>query len=153
MNYHLTNVTLTTDNTIEGMEKIQALWNDITTGNLPLLCDNEHHPIENVTPTSCYSNYTSDEKGTYDLTIMAETLDFFTKMEEKIAQGTYLLYEETNDEGNIEACTKQAWIRIWDDQNKQLIKRSFTKDYEASIPKAFSKDNKAHCYVYIAIQQ
>jgi hypothetical protein len=77
------------------MEKIQALWNDITTGNLPLLCDNEHHPIENVTPISCYSNYTSDEKGTYDLTIMAETLDFFTKMEEKIAQGTYLLYEET----------------------------------------------------------
>ena len=76
MNYHLTNVTLTTDNTIEGMEKIQALWNDITTGNLPLLCDNEHHPIENVTPISCYSNYTSDEKGTYDLTIMAETLDF-----------------------------------------------------------------------------
>lgn len=153
MSYHLSKVTLTTDNTSEGMQKIRALWNDITTGQIPLLCDNEHHPIEQITPISCYSNYTSDESGTYDLTIMAETFDFFTKMEEQIKQGAYLLYEETNADGDIEACTKQAWSRVWDDQNKQNIKRSFTNDYEASIPKAFSQDNKAHCYVYIAIQQ
>lgn len=150
MKYYLSKVTLTTDNTPEGMQKIQALWNDIFTGNIPLLCDTHHHPLKDVIPVSCYSDYISDENGTYDLTIMTKSTDFFIQMEEKVKNGSYLLYEETSKDGNIEACTKQAWSRVWNDQK---INRSFTMDYEVSIPQEFSQDHQAHCYLYIAVKQ
>lgn len=150
MNYYLSKVTLTTDNTPEGMQKIQALWNDIFTGNIPLLYDTQHHPLKDVIPVSCYSDYISDENGSYNLTIMAKSTDFFTQMEEKVKNGSYLLYEETSKDGDIETCTKQAWSRVWNDKK---INRSFTMDYEVSIPQEFSQDHQAHCYLYIAVKQ
>ena len=43
MAYRLKEVIIRTDNTDDGMRKIGELWNDITSGKLPLLFDSEHH--------------------------------------------------------------------------------------------------------------
>lgn len=76
MAYQLKEVTLRTDNSPDGMEKIAALWKDIETGKLPLLFDSEGNFLQGLSPVSLYSNYESAEKGEYDLSIRAVTADF-----------------------------------------------------------------------------
>ena len=42
---------------------------------------------------------------------------------------------------------------FWNDTHSGVFKKElFTVDYESSVPKEFSKDGKAHCYLYIAVK-
>lgn len=47
---------------------------------------------------------------------------------------------------------KKAWEKVWREQKSGDIKRVFSEDYESTVPGEYTKDGKAHCYLYIAIQ-
>jgi len=61
--------------------------------------------------------------------------------------------EHIDDNGNIELCTKKAWKKVWDDTDTGTLKRAFTIDYESSVPAEYTKDGKAHCYLYISVRK
>lgn len=151
MSYKLSAVTIRTDNTEEGMKRIQELWGDVTSGKLPLLFDSAHEFRQGISPVSMYSNYASDETGEYDLSILGVTADFFGQMEILVQKGQYKKYDVSDDDGDIGICTRLAWEKVWEEQKNGLIKRSFTKDYESAVPSEYTKDKKAHCYLYIAL--
>ena len=106
MVYKLNQITIRTNNSKEGMKNISDVWNDIVSGKLPILFDSEHVFQQGISPVSKYSNYSSDEKGDYDLTIMAGTTDFFSKMDEDVKKGVYKKYVEKDENGEIGVCTK-----------------------------------------------
>lgn len=152
MAYKLKEVTIRTNNSKEGMKKIGEIWGDIVSGKLPILFDSEHIFQQGISPVSKYSNYSSDESGDYDLTIMAVTADFFQKMEMAVNKGLYKKYDEKDEDGDISVCTRKAWEKVWSEQKSGDIKRTFTEDYESTVPSKYTKDGKIHCYLYIAIQ-
>ena len=145
MSYRLKAVTIRTNNSEEGIRKIAELWEDVLTGKLPLLSDG-------IVPISQYSNYESDEKGDYDISIVGVEHNFFEDIEKEVEKGLYKKYEAIDEIGSVELCTKKAWENVWNDTHSGVLKRAFTVDFESSVPKEFSKDGKAHCYLYIAIE-
>lgn len=149
MAYQLKEVTLRIRNLENGMEKISEVWQDVVSGKLPLLFDSQHVFQQGLSPVSRYSNYETDESGDYDLTIMGVQADFFQRMEEAVSQGFYKKYEEADED--ISTCTRRAWEKVWAQQKAGEIHRSFTEDYESSVPAEYTKDGKAHCYLYIAV--
>ncbi|WP_416326359.1 hypothetical protein [[Eubacterium] hominis] len=150
MSYYLKEVTIRSDNTLEGLKKIEELWKAVMDGSLPILCDSEHQMRQGILPVACYSNYASDETGAYDLGIMAVDPSFFQTMEELVAAKQYRKYEAIDED--IDVCTKKVWEMVWQDSKNQRIQRTFTKDYEISMPIAFSEDGKAHCTLFISIR-
>lgn len=48
--YRLERVTVRANNTTEGMERIEALWEDITSGKLPILFDSAHEFQPGISP-------------------------------------------------------------------------------------------------------
>ena len=153
MAYSLTGITIRTNNTIEGMKVIGEIWRDITSGKLPILFDSEHNFQQGISPISMYSNYATDETGEYDLSVLGVSADFFKQMEVEVSKGLYKKYDVSDDSGNLEICTKEAWNKVWQEQSNGQIKRAFTKDYESSVPAEYTKDNKVHCFLYIAVEQ
>ncbi|EEO40037.1 GyrI-like domain-containing protein (plasmid) [Fusobacterium vincentii] len=145
MSYRLKAVTIRTNNSEEGIRKIAELWGDVLTGKLPLLFDG-------IIPISQYSNYESNEKGDYDISIVGVKHNFFEDIEKEVEKGLYKKYEANDENGNVELCTKKAWENVWNDTHSGILKRAFTIDYESSVPAEFSKDGKAHCYLYIAVK-
>ena len=145
MAYRLKAVTIRTNNSEEGIRKIGELWGDVLIGKLSLLADG-------VVPISQYSNYESDEKGDYDISIVGVEHNFFEDIEKEVEKGLYKKYEADDKNGNVEMCTKKAWENVWNDTHSGVLKRAFTVDFEGSVTKEFSKDGKAHCYLYIAIE-
>ena len=145
MAYTLKAVTIRTNNSEEGIRKIGELWGDVLTGKLSLLADG-------VVPISQYSNYESDEKGDYDISIVGVKHNFFEDIEKEVEKGLYKKYEAVDENGNVEMCTKKVWENVWNDTHSGVLKRAFTVDFESSVPKEFSKDGKAHCYLYIAMK-
>lgn len=152
MAYQLNEAAIRTNNSPEGMKKIGEFWQDITSGKLPILFDSNGTFQPGISPVSRYSNYSSDESGDYDLSIMGVTADFFQKMESEVSKGAYIKYDESDDNGDIGLCTKKAWEKVWSDQQSGKINRVFTADYESSVPAQYTKDGKAHCYLYIAVR-
>ena len=152
MSYTLTSVTIRTDNTPEGIEKIGELWADVAGGKLPILFDSAQNFQTGISPISRYSNYAGDETGAYDLSVMGVTADFFQHMEHLVSEGVYRKYDEADESGDIGACTRKAWERVWAEQKNGGIVRAFTMDYESSVPAEYTKDGKAHCYLYIAVR-
>lgn len=153
MPYTLSGITIRTNNTVEGMKKIDEIWKDVTSGKLPILFDNENNFQPGISPVSRYNNYESDETGDYDLSIIGVTADFFKQIEQEVCKGGYKKYDASDDNGDIGACARKAWGMVWEEQKKGEIKRAFTADYESSVPAEYTKDGKAHCYLYIALQQ
>ncbi len=153
MAYTVKAVTIRTDNSPEGMTRTSEIWQDITTGKLPILFDSIQVLQPGISPVARYSNYASDENGAYDLTIMGVSAAFFQSMEEEVNKGFYKKYEEKDENGNIELCAQKAWSKVWADQKSGDITRTFTNDYESTVPREYTKDGKAHCYLYIAIQK
>ena len=145
MAYTLKAVTIRTNNSEEGIRKIGELWGDVLTGKLSLLADG-------VVPISQYSNYESDEKGDYDISIVGVEHNFFEDIEKEVEKRLYKKYEAVDENGNVEMCTKKAWENVWNDTHSGVLKRAFTVDFESSVPKEFSKYGKAHCYLYIAMK-
>lgn len=152
MAYSLKEVTIRTDNSKEGMECIDELWSHIMDGRLPILFDSGHQFRTGISPVSRYSSYAGDETGSYDLTVMAVTSEFFGEMEEKVKMGQYRKYDEADENGDIGRCTRRAWESVWAQQKEGTIDRCFTADYESAVPAEYTKDGKAHCYLYIAVR-
>jgi predicted transcriptional regulator YdeE len=150
MAYLLKNITIRTNNSAEGMKKIEDLWQDIGSGKLPLLFDSEHAFQQDVSPVAKYSNYASDEKGDYDLSIIAAAPDFFQKIEAEVIAGKYKKYDESGDD--ISTCARNAWWKVWSEQQSKEVCRAFSEDFECSVPSEFSQDGKAHCILYIAVK-
>lgn len=145
MAYTLKAVTIRANNSEEGIRKIAELWRDVLTGKLSLL-------VDRIVPISQYSNYESDEKGDYDISIVGVEHNFFEDMEKEVKKGLYKKYEAVDENGSVELCTKKAWENVWNDSHSGVLKRAFSVDYESSVPAEFSKDGKAHCYLYIAVK-
>ena len=80
------------------------------------------------------------------------TADFFQHMEHLVSEGAYRKYDEGDESGDLGACTRKAWERVWAEQKDGAITRAFAVDYESSVPKGYAKDGKAHCYLYIAVR-
>lgn len=152
MTYRLQAVTLRTDNSLEGMERIAAVWRNIVSGKLPLLTDSDGVMQSGLSPVSQYSNYAEEEWGLYDLTIMTVPAEFFAEMEEKVQAGLYKKYETRDASGDVGICAKAAWNAVWTDQQNGSLRRAFTEDYESTVPPACRKDGQAHCYLYIAVR-
>lgn len=150
MAYSFKSVTVRTDNSESGMAKINELWADIMTGKVPLDFIRNGVPVKGLSPVSSYSHYESDEKGKYNLSVMTVTVDFFAKMEELVAQGKYVKIDESGE--TITDCANKAWSKVWQLTASGEIKRAFTIDYESTVPTEYTKDGKAHCYLYIAIK-
>lgn len=153
MAYKLNEVTIRTNNTKEGMEKIGQLWQDIMSGKLPILFDSEQNFLQGISPVSKYSNYEADENGDYDLSILGVTAEFFQQMDEKVSDGIFKKYDVSDGSGDVTQCTKKAWEEVWQEQKNGKIQRTFTQDYESSVPPEYTKDGKAHCYLYIAVKK
>ena len=150
MAYSLKSVTIRTDNSESGMAKINELWADIMTGKIPLDFIKNGVPVKGLSPISAYSDYESDEKGKYNLSVMSVTIDFFAKMEELVAQGKYVKIDESGE--TITDCANKAWSKVWQLTASGELKRAFTIDYESTVPTEYTKDGKAHCYLYIAVK-
>lgn len=144
MAYTLKAVTIRTNNSEEGIRKIAELWRDVLTGKLSLLADG-------LVPISQYSNYESDEKGDYDISIVGVEHNFFEDMEKEVEKGLYKNMKLLMKMAVLNFVQK-AWENVWNDSHSGVLKRAFTIDYESSVPAEFSKDGKAHCYLYIAIE-
>ena len=56
MAYQLKSVSIRTNNTESGMNKINEVWQDIMNGKLPVLFDSEHCFRNGISPISKYSN-------------------------------------------------------------------------------------------------
>ncbi len=153
MAYRLTEITIRTNNTPDGMNKIAELWQDVTNGTLPILFDSEHNFQSGISPVSRYSNYASDEKGDYDLSILGVEAQFFGLLDEKVNQGLYKKYDAASAGADLSQCTQKAWEMVWAEQASGQINRAFTQDYESSVPAEYTKDGQAHCYLYIALKQ
>ena len=149
MAYSFSRVTIRTDNSESGMAKINELWADIMTGKVPLDFIENGVPVKGLSPISAYSDYESDEKGKYDLSVMTITADFFAKMESLVTQGKYIKIDESGD--TITDCANKAWLKVWELTASKELKRAFTIDYESTVPAEYTKDGKAHCYLYIAV--
>lgn len=150
MEYLLKEIMLRADNSQTGMAKINELWRDIVSGKIPLMYDSAGNFQQGLSPVSKYSNYESDETGEYDLSIFTATAEFFTRMAQKVEAGEYVYYDF--DGVDIKDAANKAWSRVWADKESKKIRRAFTQDYESTVPGEYTKDDKAHCYLYIAVQ-
>ena len=111
MAYSFKSVTIRTDNSESGMAKINELWADIMTGKITLDFVKNGTPVKGLSPISAYSDYESDEKGKYNLSVMSVTIDFFAKMEELVAQRKYIKIDESGE--TITDCANKAWSKVW----------------------------------------
>lgn len=150
MRYNLKSITIRVDNSREGMEKIMELWQDIQSGKIPLLFDNTGTFLKGISPVSCYSNYENDENGFYDLSIIGVESTFFQMKEEEVQKGSYMRIEEIG--ATPDECSLKAWQKVWKGTREGKIRRAYTEDWESSVPSEYTKDGKAHCYLYIAIK-
>lgn len=140
-------ITIRTNNSTEGIKKIEKLWHDVMSGNTPF------DLTENTVLISKYSNYDSNENGDYDLTILAVDCDFIQQLEKGCSNGKYKKYEVCSEDTDVAANTKAAWQQVWTDTQEGRIKRSYTEDYECTIPADYSQDHKLHCLLYISIEK
>ena len=150
MAYSFKSVTVRTDNSESGMAKINELWADIMTGKIPLDFIENGAPVKGLSPVSSYSDYESDEKGKYNLSVMSVTVYFFADMEKAVALGKYIKIDESGE--TITDCANKAWSKVWQLTASGNLRRAFTIDYESTVPAEYTKDGKAHCYLYIAVK-
>lgn len=151
MTYILKSVTIRSRNTAEQLAQLSELWNDIANGKLPILFDSKQTFQQGLSPISHYSNYESDETGEFDLSIMTVKPGFFIELDKKVKAGEYKKFDVSDDNNDLQSCTYKAWSQVWNEQKTNIINRAFTSDYESSVPKEYTKDGKAHCYLWIAI--
>lgn len=150
MAYRLSAITIRIDNLENHKKEMQEIWRDITSGKLPVLFDSEHKFQKGISPIYQYSNYS---KNGYDLSIMGVESIFFKRLDIEINKGSYKAYDFSDKKGNLEICSKKAWEQVDDDYKKGIIERAFCYDYESNVPPEYTKDGKAHCYLYISVKK
>lgn len=149
MSYQLKEITIRTNNAEES--KKADLWSDIENGKIPLLFNSKHEFLHGLSPVSKYSNYDKELKD-YDFSIIAVESVFFKEMEAKVLKGDYIKIETSDENGNEQTCAEKAWQIVSDKENTGLIKRNYIEDFESSVPREYTKDGKAHCYLYIGVK-
>lgn len=80
---------------------------------------------------------------------MTVTVDFFAKIEQAVAEGKYFKIDESGE--TIADCANKAWAKVWQLTAGGKLNRAFSADYESTVPAEYTKDGKAHCYLYIAV--
>ena len=150
MAYRLKSVSLRTDNSERGMAVIAELWQDIVSGKLPLMFDSDGGFVNGLSPVSVYSDYASDEKGEYDLTVITVTAEFFAAMERKVASGEFIKIDKSGE--TLTECADAAWQEVWNLSANGKMDRAYAKDYESTVPPEYTKDGKAHCILYISVK-
>ena len=150
MTYKLDKVTIRLKNDSEGIGKINELFADIVSGEIPLLFNSDEKLIEGIAPVCEYSNYESDETGEFDLSVLAVEKVFFKGLEKEVLDGKFIKYDVSGDD--VLTCAQSAWKQVWQDQRNGKIKRSFNIDYESTVPEEFTPDRKAHCMLYIGVK-
>lgn len=75
--------------------------------------------------------------------------EFYQEIEKEVKVGTYKKYDESDNTMGL--CAKKAWVKVWEDKKAGNISRTFSADYECTIPAEYSEDGKNHCHLYIAI--
>lgn len=153
MSYQIKEFTIRTDNTNEGRTQVAEVWRDIEAGNIPLLFDSQHEFIRGLSPISKYSSYENEDQGQYDLTIMAVKSEFFEELEKMVQEKKFRKYDISEAQGDEEGCARRAWGLVAEEQKAGIIRRSYEVDYESTVPKQYTKDGKAHCYLYIGVCQ
>ena len=73
-------------------------------------------------------------------------------MERKVQEGLYKKYEADDAGGDIGLCARRAWEMAWSDHKSGQVSRAFSADYESTVPAQYTKDGRAHCYLYIAVR-
>lgn len=149
MSYRLNAITIRVTDIMEYKKEMQEIWRDITNGNLPILFDSEHNFQKGVSPIYQYSNYSQND---FDLSVMGVTSEFFKQLELKVTEGFYKKYEFSDINGDMELCSQRAWEQVSTDCISGLIKRTYICDYESNVPPEYTKDGKAHCYLYISVK-
>ena len=149
MSYRFTQVTIRTDNSLQGLKKIEELWRDVSAGQIPMLFDDSSNLLKDTFPVARYSNYESGEEGAYDLSILALSSDFFQDMQKQVESGKYKKYYACDQD--ITLCVKSAWQKVWEDDENGNLSRAYSADYEQIVPPKYSQDGKAHCSLYIAV--
>ncbi len=150
MAYRLEAITLCTRGPVN-TSAMRELWGDIEQGKLPILFDSEHNFAVGISPVLKYSDYSVDDKSQFTLSILGVTKTFFYALEQKAQDGIYKKYDYSSDTFDLEECSKRAWECVNADQANGIISRAFTDDFESTVPKEYTKDGRAHCYLYISI--
>lgn len=132
---------------------MREIWCDIKSGKLPLLFDSKHDFIPGISPVLKYSDYSIDDKAKFTLSIIGVTTTFFRELEIKVKSGIYKKYDFCSNVFDLEECSKRAWECVNAEQANGIIKRAFTCDFESAVPKDYTKDGKAHCYLYISVTE
>lgn len=151
MPYILNSVTVRMNKSTQNSSVIAEIWSDIENGQIPLLFDNEHNFVPVISPVLKYDDYSKDDTEGYSLSFMGVTSDFFRELEIKVQKGLYKKYDFSSETLDLVACSEKAWKTIKADQKAGKINRSFACDYESAVPAAYTKDGKAHSYIYVAI--
>ena len=151
MAYRLKEITIKTDNSKEGIVKINEIWKDIAGGRLPILFDSESNMQKDISLIAKYYNYENFEEGNYDLTIMVVEPEFYEEMEKQVQSGTYKKYDVSDD--TISLCAKRAWEKVWEDKKTRKISRTYSEDFECTVPAQFTEDGMNHCCLYIAVEK
>ena len=152
MAYLLKRITIRTNNSDENIKNLDQLWDDVSTGKIPLLFNSDGVFQKGISPVGEYSAYENDETGGFDFSIIGVHSDFFKEMADKVEQGLYRKYEETDENDDLAACVVSAWKKVWTDEKTGVLRRAFTEDYESDVHAEYTKDGKAHCYIFVAIK-
>lgn len=150
MAYTLKEITLRLDNSELGMKNMNEVWADIVSGKIPLMFNSKGAFRPGISPISEYKNYESNQLGAYDLRIFTVQPDWFTKMDKLAHEGIYKKYDVSGD--SIHEAAEKAWAQVWRDAQDNVMTRAFTSDFESTVPAEYTKDGKAHCYLYIALR-
>lgn len=149
MTYYLDSLTIRADNSIDGQQQIALLWQDIDSGRLPLKFDSDNNLLGRRLLFACYGGYENGHGGRYNLTVQAKPASFLSYLERRVADGHFKKYEEEADD--VATASRRVWRRVWQDSDRKLIKRAYSKDYEYSQPPRPKDGVKARCVLYISI--
>lgn len=112
------------------MQKISTMWKEAFT-----VLNNKDDIIYGL-----YSDYESDYKGDYTLSVAIESGEGDTTI--KIPETNYEKFEvDTSDEHGI----LKAWKEIWELEEKGELKRAYSVDFEKYYP-------NSQVEIYIAVQ-
>lgn len=148
MAYQLESITMQADMSPESMQEVTAVWGDIASGRLPLLCRSDGTPTPGLSPVTEYVNYEGVLAGKpYTMRIRAVEADFFAALAQKVEAGELKLYE--NAAGSIPECSEAAWRMVQEDEQSGNLTIDYSYALESTVPPEYAKDGQAHCYLYV----
>lgn len=148
MAYQLEAVTMTVDMSPESMADVTAVWGDIASGKLPLLCRSDGTPVPGLSPVTEYVEYAGVLDGKpYTMTIRTVKPDFFADLARKTESGEFRLFENAAD--TIEKCSAAAWEMAQAAEATGDLDIDYSYAVESTVPAEYTEDGQAHCYLYV----